>query len=75
MFPCGSTLEAVVKGHKADGSFDDGIVQLKCESITVATGFPLHLHTDPLSGASTNVVREYSYLSNDNKHAYAGQTE
>jgi hypothetical protein len=53
-------LEAVVAAHKAAGTFDAGIVQLKGQAITVDTAhYPKHLHTDPSSGASTNMVRNY----------------
>jgi len=52
-----STLDAVVRDAKADGSFDDGIVQLKYDDITIEEPYPVLLHKDPLSGAPTNLVK------------------
>ena len=51
------TFEAIVAQAKSKGNWDEGLVQLKAESIKLVEGFPSRIHTCHISGAETQVVK------------------
>ena len=51
------THEGEVVEAKSRGTFDDGIVSLAAESITVVPGFPRTIHRDRASGAVTQLCQ------------------
>jgi hypothetical protein len=51
-----ATFDARIMVAKTSGSFDDGVVSLKAESLSVTPGFPSRIHTCPISGAETHVM-------------------
>ncbi|KAK3263042.1 hypothetical protein CYMTET_28135, partial [Cymbomonas tetramitiformis] len=51
------TYEHVIHNAKSTGMFDNGIVSLQAASILVHEGYPREIHRDPLSGASTQVLK------------------
>ena len=50
-------LDEIVKKAKQDDKFDEGVVDIRGESISVAAGFPKQLAIDQLSGVQLNQVR------------------
>ena len=51
------THEAEVLEAKARGTFDEGVVSLTAESVTMSAGYPRVVHTDEQSGATTQLCR------------------
>jgi hypothetical protein len=51
-----SVYDATVASSKSGGTFEDGIVSLQAESITVQPGYPQTIHTDRFSGGVTQVL-------------------
>ena len=51
------THEAEVLEAKARGTFDEGVVSLSAESVTMSAGYPRVVHTDEQSGATTQLCR------------------
>jgi hypothetical protein len=49
-----STFDAVVMQKRAEGTFDEGVVNLKAQHLTEVSCE--HLHTDKLSGATTTIT-------------------
>jgi len=51
------TFDSVVMEAKSEGKYDDCIVALKAERISMVEGYPQRVHTCPDSGADTNIVK------------------
>jgi hypothetical protein len=51
------TFDAIVAKAKSSGTWDEGLVALRAESIKVIDGYPARIHSCPTSGAETHVVK------------------
>ena len=52
-----TTYDVILRNHKAEGTFESPMVDIKGESIVMHNGYPQVLHTDTLSGAKTWVSK------------------
>lgn len=51
------TFEATVAKAKSSGTWDEGLVALRAESIKLVQDYPARIHSCPTSGAETHVVK------------------